>query len=124
MSGGHFNYSNDTLCREIFDWGVSPDYGEHGFKQSNLAGRINPLKDRIISEIVFDVFCLLHSYDWCESGDTCEETYRKDVKRFKEKWLKPMSEDRAKEIIEDEISNLREELYSAFGINENTKEVT
>lgn len=124
MSGGHFNYSNDTLCREIFDWEVSPDYGERGFKQSNLAGRINPLKDRIISEIVFDVFCLLHSYDWYESGDTREETYRKDVKRFKEKWLKLMPEDRAKEIIEDEISNLREELYSAFGINENTKEVT
>lgn len=116
MSGGHFNYSNDRLCSEIFDWGVSADYGEHGFKHSNVARRINPLKDRIISELVFDVFCLLHSFDWYESGDTCEETYREDVKRFKEKWLKPFSEDRAKEIIEDEISRLREDLYDTFNI--------
>ena len=124
MSGGHFNYQNDSICSEIFDWRISPDYGEHGFKQSKLARRINPLKDGLISELVFDVFCLLHSYDWYESGDTCEETYRKDVKYFKEKWLKQISPERMKEIIEDEISNLREELYSTFSLDEKTKEVT
>ena len=124
MSGGHFNYKNDNLCSEIFGWGLSPDYGEHGFKQSKIARRMNPLEDSIISELVFDVFCLLHSYDWYESGDTCEETYREDVKRFKEKWLKQPLEHRAKEIIEDAISNLREEMYLTFGIEETSKEVT
>ena len=37
MSGGHFDYSNDNLCHEIFGWEVSADYGECGFKQSKIA---------------------------------------------------------------------------------------
>lgn len=120
MSGGHFNYSNDALCSEIYGWRISADYGEHGFKQSKLARRLNPLEDLVISELVFDVFCLLHSFDWYKSGDTCEETYRKDVKRFKEKWLKSLSKSYIKEIVNDETSRLRDELYEAFNIDDET----
>ena len=116
MSGGHFNYSNDNLCHDIFGWLISADYGERGFKKSSLARRLNPLEDLVISELVFDVFCLLHSFDWYKSGDTCEETYREDVTRFKNKWLPHFSEQRTKEIVDDEISNLREKLYQAFNL--------
>ena len=118
MSGGHFNYNNDMLCREIFGWEVDPNYGDRGFKQSKKARRINPLEDLVISELVFDVFCLLHSYDWYKSGDTCEETYRKDVKYFKDKWLSKMRVSRTKEIVDDEIDRLREELYQTFNLDE------
>lgn len=121
MSGGHFNYKNDDVCSEIYNWEISPNYGDRGFALSKIARRINPLEDFVISEIVFDVFCLLHSFDWYESGDTCEETYRKDVKRFKDKWLKPFSEIRTKEIIDDEISDLRDKLYQVFDIEPNRK---
>jgi hypothetical protein len=116
MSGGHFNYNNDRACSEIFGWRVSADYGTEGFKQSKIARRMNPLEDLVISELVFDVFCLLHSYDWYVSGDNCEETYREDVKRFKEKWLKSLSNSHLKEIVNDETSRLRDELYKAFNI--------
>ena len=116
MSGGHFNYQNDRLCEEIYQYMVLPNYGERGFSQSATARRINPLEDLVISELVFDVFCLLHSFDWYESGDTCEETYREDVARFKDKWLKAPLTSRAKEIVDDEIIRLREELYTAFNI--------
>ena len=118
MSGGHFNYANDTLCREIYGWKVDPDYGDEGFEQSPIARKINPFNDLVISELIFDVFCLLHSFDWCESGDTCEETYRKDVKHFKEKWLKQIPELKIKEIVDGEISRMRDELYQAFNLNE------
>ena len=116
MSGGHFNYLNDTLCYEIYGWGVDPDYGNEGFKQSEIARDINPLEDFIVSELVFDVLCLLHSYDWYKSGDTDEETYREDVKHFKEKWLKLIPESTIRGIVDERTTNLRDELYRAFNI--------
>lgn len=114
MSGGHFDYSNDHLCHDIFGWEVSADYGEAGFKQSKIARRLDPLDDILLSELVFDVFCVLHSYDWWQSGDTGEATYRKDVQRFKDKWLKQLPEERIKEIIDDELNVTRGRLYNAF----------
>jgi len=120
MSGGHFDYKNDTACHEIFGWAVSANYGERGFVQSNTARQLNPLEDLVMSELVFDVFCVLHSYDWYASGDCCEETYRADVKRFKDKWLKSMRGKRAKEIVDDELDAVREKLYLAFGVEEET----
>lgn len=118
MSGGRFNYSNDSACSDIFGWDINCNYGERGFSQSNKARRLDPLEDKVMSELVFDVFCVLHSYDWYASGDTGEETYRADVKRFKEKWLKPMRGERAKEIVDDELNAIREELYRAFGVED------
>lgn len=114
MSGGHFDYRNDYLCHDIFGWEVSADYGNHGFKQSNLARRIDPLDDIIMSELVFDVFCVLHSYDWWQSGDTGEDTYRADVQRFKDKWLKKLPDERVREIIDDELQAVSKRLYATF----------
>lgn len=116
MSGGHFDYLNDSLCREIFGWTLDCNYGERGFAQSPAAGRINPLEDRVISEIVWDVFCLLHSFDWYKSDDTGEEDYREDVERFKKKWLKTIPKARIKEIVDDEIAKTEGSLYKAFNI--------
>lgn len=118
MSGGHFNYSTDNACRDVFGWDVWPDYGDDGFKQSAKARAIDPLEDIVMSELVFDVFCVLHSYDWYASGDIGEEAYREDVKRFKAKWLHPMSEDCAKEIVDGELKVVRDRLYRALGIEE------
>lgn len=123
MSGGHFEYRNDYLCSDIYGWNVRADYGKDGFEQSKVARKINPLKDYIISEIVFDVFCLLHSFDWYMSCDTREETYRKDVEHFKRKWLKQIPEHRMKEIVDEEMSMLRDELYKSFGIDQIAKEM-
>lgn len=121
MSGGHFNYSSDHACNEIFDWCLSADYGlaDDDMKiRSAMARKFNPLEDKIISELVYDVFCLIHSYDWYACCDTGEDTYRKDVKYFKEKWLKQMDGERAKEIIDTEIDQLRSELYRTFNVEE------
>lgn len=117
MSGGHFSYHNDDLCHELYGWTVFPDYGDRGFNKSKLARQINPLEDLVISELVFDVFCLLHSYDWYASADTCKETYQADVKRFKDKWLKQLPETYVREIIDDEINAVRDKLYQAFNID-------
>ena len=115
MSGGFWEYDNDRLAKTIFGWDMLPDYGEDGFSQSTEAWERNPLEDNLMSELVWDVFCVLHSFDWYRSDDTCEEGYREDVERFKKKWLEGISEDRVKEMISRELETAREELEKALG---------
>ena len=110
MSGGVFDYINDRACQQIFQW-MSPDYGEYGFSKAKDARAMNPLKDKQLSELCWDMFCLLHSLDWYESGDTGEETYAEDVKRFKDKWLNKDADVIKREEIDKSIEELREQLY-------------
>lgn len=114
MSGGHWNYRNDYIADEIFN--IYPDYGKRGFEKSALARKYNPLEDKQLSELAWDLFCVLHSYDWYACGDTCEETYRKDVDYFKKKWLKPQTEEYVRREIDETLKEAKEELYKMFGI--------
>jgi hypothetical protein len=117
MSGGHWEYKNDYLSHEIFGWGLYPDYGEDGFEQSAIARKKNPLEDKLMSEMLWDMLCVLHSYDWYASGDTCEETYRKDVARFKKKWLKFSEGELVRREIDAELEETRKELYRSLGVS-------
>ena len=71
--------------------------------------------DPEISALVYDVFCLLHSYDWAESGDTDMDAYQKNVEIFKSQWFKKARKDRIKEMIDISTEKLKEALYKAFG---------
>ena len=117
MSGGHWGYENDSACRELFGWNVDAVYGlnsEEVQKNERVVRKLNPLEDKELSELVYDVFCLLHSYDWYISGDTGEEDYRNDVKCFKEKWLKRSSDYRVKDEIDKALAETKEELLNMF----------
>ena len=116
MSGGHWDYRNDELSREVFGWGMYPDYGEAGFEQSFLARKKDPLEDKLMSEMLWDMLCVLHSYDWYICGDNCEETYREDVKRFKKKWLKRGEAELTRREIDVALEETRMELYKALGV--------
>lgn len=120
MSGGCFEYSNDRACREIFGWEIDCDYGDKGFSQSPRARRLNPLKNKVMSEMAWDLFCVLHSYDWYSSGDTDEEVYREDVKRFKDKWLK-LDKPKIKVLVDDELEEARQSLYLSLGLEDATE---
>lgn len=115
MSGGHWDYNNDYAARAIFGWDMAVDYGKKGFAQSKYARRNNPLGDKMISEMVWDMFCLLHSYDWHVSGDTREETYLEDLKRFKDKWLNPPADELVRREIEKALTEAKEDLIQIFG---------
>lgn len=121
MSGGHFNYMNDSLAYEMFNY-LSPSYGEDGFSLADQARRINPLKDRQVSELCWDLLCLIHSYDWMVSGDTGEDCYEEDLRYFKEKWLKPTSKQLAKREIDKTMAELKDDLYAEFGIKEDAND--
>lgn len=118
MSGGHFEYLNQTLAREMFGWDIDICYGEKGFSKVNKAGAINPLQDREISKLTWDLLCLIYSFDYYICGDTGEETYLEDLKYFKDKWLKPGRKETAKRLIDEECEELRKELYKELGISE------
>ena len=125
MSGGRWNYNQCNLGYDMFP-GCDVCYGLGDDEKSKyrnytesvkLARKLNPMEDRQLSELVFDVLCLIYSADWYKSGDTCEDIYREDVKFFKEKWLK-VNPDTLKDEIRKSIQELKEELYVTFGIQE------
>ena len=116
MSGGYWNYTNDYLANDMF-WNT-PNYGEKGFSMSADARRKNPFEDKQISELIWDVFCLMHSYDWYVSGDNREEHYREDVVYFKNKWLGKTKVELAKREIDASLLEAKQELYKTFGIED------
>lgn len=89
MSGGHWDYQNDSLANAIYQH-CYPDYDladERVKELSIIARKENPLGDKDLSMLLYDLLCVLHSCDWYRSGDTDKEQYKKDVQYFKEKWL-------------------------------------
>lgn len=100
MSGGHWNYTDGSLKGEIFGWSNKP---------------WNALEDREISELVWDVFDLLHDYDWYISGDTCKERYLEAKTAFKKKWFSNRGV-RVKRTVDNAIDELRQELYETYGL--------
>lgn len=108
MSGGYFNYSNDTAAREIFGYGPSITYGLEDLQgESRQVAKDDPLEDHEISELVYDVFCLLHSYDWYKECDTGYETYQKDVAFFKDKWLRGDPSERISRLTDQAIERIK-----------------
>lgn len=81
MGGERFNYTNDSLPSEMFNY-LGPSYDQSEFDLADQARRINPLKDRQVSELCWDLLCLVHSFDWMISGDTREESYEEDLRYF------------------------------------------
>lgn len=106
MSGGRWNYQDSSLQNEIFGFTDSPR---------------NVFEDREISELVWDVFGLLHDFDWYESGDTCEETWLKAKEKFKRKWFGTSRKYRLKEIIDQTAEEFKEEMYKTIGIKVDKK---
>lgn len=112
MSGGYWYHKNDQLKDEIF-----------GYYYEEKNGKVkipNVFEDKIISEIVWDTFQILKDYDLYKCGDTCEETWLKSKKAFKDKWLKTKNDKLYKDIIDNSLEDLREELYKSIGIDTNT----
>lgn len=106
MSGGRFNYVDNTLRSEIFGWSDRPS---------------NVFEDKEISELVWDVLNLIHEYDWYSCSDSSEEDYLKAKAKFKQKWFSNPDE-RIKRIIDETVNECRSELYKTFGVFEKEKE--
>lgn len=126
MSGGRWNYSQCNLGDDMYP-GCDVCYGlgdDSRSKYNNytssvkLARKLDPMEDKQLSELVFDVLCLVYSADWYKSGDTGEDTYLADVKYFKQKWLKQKPDNIVKSEIDKAIEETKDELYKSFGLIE------
>ena len=117
MSGGYWNYSNDSLAHEIFGYWFDVGCGLDSAKHDSFlkaAVHENPMEDPEISALLYDVFCLLHSYDWAKSGDTDEDVYRKNAAAFKKRWFKPTRKQQIRAMIDICVENLKDDLYKTF----------
>lgn len=105
MSGGRFNYLDESAQSEIF-----------GYLDDDKIP--NVFEDREISELIYDVFNLIHDYDWYASGDTGKEDYLKAKAEFKKKWLGGNRGLRVRRIVDESIAELKQELYETFNVKE------
>ena len=99
MSGGYWDYADSQLKNDIFGWDGK---------------RKDPFEDKEISDLIRDVFALMHDFDWYKSGDYSEDTYLEAKKAFKEKWLNISEEDRVQRTINEACTSLKKDLEKTF----------
>ena len=95
MSGGSYEYIYSKLLSEC-------------------EGR---MYDSEMNDLIIDLSKVLKSVEWWQSGDTSEDSYRKNLAEFKEKWFKGDRETRLKGYIDEQIQSTRKELYDLVGIS-------
>lgn len=98
MKGGSFDYIDQQLKHELFDRVDKPN---------------NVFEDRELSELVWDVFDLIHAYDCYHCNESKSGSFIKAKTRFKDKWL-TSQRIRVKRIIDDAMSQVRDELYQTY----------
>lgn len=111
MSRGLWDYKDQNLQQEIFGWPTTT---------TEQAMKKNPLQDKELSGILFDLFKVMYSYDGYACGDTSESDYRETANAFKDKWLKKEASDRIRYVVDTSLKDLREELLLTFGVDERT----
>ena len=86
MSGGSLDYLYSRISNALnIPYGHYSDIGNLDY--CSEARDSDPFHDKNVSELAFDFGCLVHALEWYESSDICEETYKKCLKEFKEKWM-------------------------------------
>lgn len=101
MSGGSHNYIYNRLANALNM--PTGHYGDIKHDNNSMDYRwvtkSNPMHDIELSLLMYDISCLLHSLEWCDSSDIGEDTYMKDVKAFKDKWIGRSKEARTEECL-------------------------
>ena len=78
MSGGYWEYVDSRFRQEIFDYDVNT---------AQEAREQNPLDDKEMSELLWDVLGVVHACDYYKSGDSSKAEYLLTIRDFKDKWL-------------------------------------
>ncbi|MCQ2543605.1 MAG: hypothetical protein MJ126_05540 [Lachnospiraceae bacterium] len=87
MSGGSLDYLAFRMNDALFDE-ANVHYSNVGNPKENMYARSdNPFEDKDISELIFDVACVIHALEWYKSGDISEETYREILAKFKKSYI-------------------------------------
>lgn len=76
----------------------------------------NEMQDREMDDLIVDLAEVFHDLEWWQSGDSSEEVYREQVKKFKDKWLHQSAESRIANYIDEELEETRKQLYNMLSI--------
>lgn len=116
-------YKDQETCEEIF--GLTPTFingKEYINRICDVLAR-DPLEDMEISELVYDVFCLLHEYDYYQEMDSSREAYLESKKKFKVKWFNKTPKDRfdkqiknSEERLDKCLKTIKSELKEIFSV--------
>ena len=93
--------------------------GSMNYFYSTLEGYENRLDDVELNDLVHDLAKVFHDKEWADSGDTCEGSYNKTVKKFKDKWFTPEGRDERRTKYIDAIAG---ELKRSFGVGDYCKD--
>ena len=74
---------------------------------------VGRMYDSQLNEMMKDLVKVLHDLEWWQSCDTGEETYRRTVTEFKNKWFKQTKIDVQKQI-ESEFEETKNKLLKEF----------
>lgn len=89
--------------------------GSYNYGYYNIEQYIGNMKDKELDNLMQDIRELLHDLEWCDSGDTSEETYLEQIKIFKNKWFKQSRSKRLEKIILEEIEKTKQDLLKMIG---------
>lgn len=116
MSGGSHNYLYSTLAIELDipsgSYGIGKGKYDSYVEDAKEARIINPMQDADLSELMYDVSCLLHSLEWYRSGDTGEEQYNADKKAFKDKWFNRNNSESKEIAYKNDLADLLRKMLS------------
>lgn len=93
MSGGSYDYIYSDMDEQLV-----------GF-----------MYDAELDDMMGDLTRVCHDLEWWESGDICEESYRKTVRKFKDKWFKGDRAARLEGYVDKRIAKVRAELMEMIG---------
>lgn len=90
--------------------------GSYGYKYDIIEEYyVGAMYDAELDEMMKDLVKVLHDVEWWQSCDIGEDSYRKTVKAFKDKWFNADRGERLKLIIDRRISEVRTELLNMIG---------
>lgn len=112
MSRGYFDYHNIVLWERLF-----PSCYHNTPGQTKIARRDDPMEDKLLSELVYDIMGVLNDLDSYKSGDISEAEYREVTEAFRAKWFDITNEDLLRREIENNLIEAKENLYKSFGLD-------
>lgn len=87
MSGGFWDYKNDSLYYNLFGYFEPNDDGDYNDDNDYEIGRNGKIfESETLNKILKDMLELLHERDYNLCGDIRDETYIESEKKILKKW--------------------------------------
>ena len=95
--------------------------GSHSYLYARMREEyVGRMYDKELDAMMLDICKLVQDLEWYDSADYSREQYFNTVKKFKNKWFVIPREARLKELVDESLEELRQDLYELIGVKEVT----